>query len=370
VKQSRTVIVSVLLFALVAILAACGGKSEPAPTDTVLPPTNTPVPPTDTPEPAAEEGIELNLEALVAPSELSSYRADMSIKISGTRAGEAVDGSLQAFMEYTSEPQAQHIRISGQGMEEVESMGVIDMYQLGDTTYVQFGDQWLSIPTTEEITATMGIIRPEDLLDEPCGWQPQADTEYEGIETHHWTISTEDAQSCMAANVKMRIVKITEASGDLYVAKVGGYIVHMEEMLAGTEFDASLGGEEQVLDEGRMEVTFDMRDVNQPLIIEIPEEALVTGALPEDVPIPEDAEELTNAFGMITYKTAQTPAEINDYYRAQLPANGWTEVSAEEISGTFLLEYSKEGRTTDLTINTDEDSGKTSVVIMVEEPES
>lgn len=358
-KHSRIVAIAVLLLALVAILAACGGEPTPAPTDTVPPPTSTPMPP-----------AELSLDELSSPSDLTSYRANITMRISGTDAGEAIDTSLEFLMEYTGEPQAQHIRMSGQGMEEIESMGVVDMYQVEDTTYIQFGDQWLSVPTTDEITATMGIIQPQDLLDDTCGWQQQGYTEYEGIETQHWTLSTVDVQSCMTAENMGGIGNITEASGSLYLTKDGKHIVHMDMILAGSQLEASLGGEGQVLDEGRMEITFDVRDINQPLTIEVPQEALASGALPEDIPIPEDAEELTNAFGVITYKTAQTPAEISEYYRAQMPANGWTEVSAEELSGMFMLEYSKEGRTVTMTINADEDSGRTSVLIEVAEPES
>ncbi|HSJ54507.1 MAG TPA: DUF6612 family protein [Anaerolineae bacterium] len=386
-KHARTLIVALLLFALVAILAACGG--EPAPADTAVAPeattapaaTNTAVPPTDAPDPTAEtaveeptaasqEGTGLNLDELSAPSDLSSYRATMTMRISGTEAGETVDGTLEFLMEYTSEPQAQHIQMSGSGMEEVESTGVIDMYQLEDNTYVQFGDQWLSVPTTEEMTANMGLIEPDDLLDDTCGWEQQGDTDYEGIQTQHWTLSTEDAADCMTAEMMGGVGNISEASGDLYVAEEGNYIVHMEVVLTGTEIAAAMGTEDQVLDDGTMEITFDMRDVNQPFTIEIPEEALASGTLPEDLPIPEDAEELSNAFGMISYNTAQTPAEINDYYKAEMPANGWTEVSAEELSGMFMLEYSKDGRTANLTINTDDDSGNTSVLIIIEEPES
>ena len=389
-KHTRSIVVALLLFALVAILAACGGEPEPAatavepaattaPESTTAPaPTDTPVPPpTDVPEPTAETSVEepaeeaagLNLEDLSSASDLSSYRATMTMKVSGTQGGEAVDSSLEFLMEYTSDPQAQHIQMTGQGLEGVDPGGAIDMYQVDGTTYVQFGDQWLSMPSTDEMSADMGLIEPDDLLDDTCGWKQQRDTDYEGIETLHFALSTEDAKECMTSKVWGEVGDITEASGELYVAKDGNYIVHMEMVLVGTDLEADMGAEEQVLDDGRMEITFDMRDVNQPFTIEIPEEALASGQMPEDLPIPEDAEEVSNAFGMITYNTAQTPAEISDYYKAQMPANGWTEVSAEEFSGMFMLQYSKEGRTANVTINAD-DSGKTSVLIMIEEPES
>lgn len=393
-RHTRSIVITLLLFALVAVLAACGGEPEPAatavepaattaPESTTAPaPTDTPVPPpTDVPEPTAETSVEepveespeeaagLNLDDLSSASDLTSYRATMTMNVSGNQAGEAVDSSLEFLMEYTSDPQAQHIQMIGLGVEGIDSEGAVDMYQVEGTTYVQFGDQWLSMPSTDEMSADMGLIEPDDLLDDTCGWKQQDDSDYEGIETLHYTLSTEDAKECMTAEMWGQAGEITEASGELHVAKDGNYIVHMQMILVGTGLEADMGTEEEVLDDGRIEITFNMRDVNQPFTIEIPEEALASGEMPEDLPIPEGAEEVSNAFGMITYSTAQTPAEISDYYKAQMPANGWTEVSAEEFSGMFMLEYSKEGRTASVTINAD-DSGKTSVLIMIEEPES
>lgn len=391
-KHTKSIMVALLLFALVASLAACGAEPEPAATavepaattapepTTAPPPTDTSAPPpTDVPEPTAEtpvqapeeelpEGAGLNLGELSSSSELSSYRATMTMKVSGTRGGEAVENSMVILMEYTSDPQVQHIQMTGQLMEGVDTGGVIEMYQVEGTTYIQFGDQWLSVPSSEEMSANMAFVDPDDLIDDNCGWKQQRDTDYEGIETLHYTLSTEDAKKCMAAEKWAEASDLTEASGELYVAKDGNYIVHMEMLLAGTGLEADLGTEEELLDDGRMEIIFDMRDVNQPFTIDIPEDALASGQMPEDVPIPEGAAEVSNAFGMITYNTTQTPAEISDYYKAQMPANGWTEVSVQDFSGMFMLEYSKDGRTANFTI-TGDDSGETSVLIMLQEPE-
>jgi hypothetical protein len=67
---------------------------------------------------------------------------------------------------------------------------------------------------------------------------------------------------------------------------------------------------------------------------------------------------------------AQTPAEISEYYKAQMPNNGWTEISAGEISGAFQLKFSKDGRTANLTIEGNDELGKTSVLIVVYNQES
>lgn len=377
-EKSRWILILVLLACLALSLVACGGEPEAAEvseaeaaTATPLPPTATPVP-TDTPEPTAapeSESGELVLDELETPSELSSYRANMEISISGTDQGEAVEGTLSFLIEYTSEPQAQRIVMSAEGIEEAEDMGSLEMYQVDDMAYLKLGDQWLSVPATEDVLSNTGFIQPEDILQDTCGWKKESDTEYNGIRVHHWTASQEDMEACMTAQELAEIGQITTASGDLYVAVEGNYVVHMSVVFEGEDLTAGLGTEDQLLDEGRMEITFDMTDVNQPFVIELPEEAASAGSMPEDIPIPEDAQEAANAFGMITFSSPSTPAEVAEFYEAQMPANGWTEVSVDELSGMYMMEYSKDGRTASLMISADEEAGMTSVLITIQEEE-
>jgi hypothetical protein len=384
-KKPRWILILILLASLTLGLVACGGEPEPTAvpeaaeaeqaTDTPLPPTNTPVP-TDTPEPTtapesepeAESG-ELNLDELGTPSDLSSYRATMNISISGTDAGEAVDQALSFLIEYTSEPPAQHVVMSGVGMTDTQGMDSIEMYQAEGTAYLNLGDQWLSVPATEDTLDSSGFIQPEDILEDTCGWTREGDTEYNGVRVHHWTASKEDMEACMTAAQMADMGEITAASGDLYVAVEGNYVVHMSLVFEGNDLAAGMGGADEVLEQGRMEITFDMTDVNQPFIIELPEEAVASGSLPDDIPVPEDAQEVANAFGMITFTSPSTPAEVSEFYKTAMPQNGWTEVSVDEVSGLIMMEYSKDGRTASLMINTDEDTGMTSVLITVQEEE-
>jgi hypothetical protein len=393
-KNSKRLLILILLASLALGLAACGGEPEPtaAPqaepaTATPVPATNTPVP-TATPEPTAapepttaaepttatepEPGAEaevLNLGEIGTPSDLTSYRASMSISVSGTDQGEPVDGSMTFLIEYTSEPLAQHLVMTTEGLEETEteSMEGIEMYQLEDTTYLKLGEQWLSVPATEETSVASGFVQPGDVLADTCGWKKERDTEYNGIMAHHWTASKEAMTACMTAAQLSDMGDITAASGDLYIAVEGSYVLQMSIVFEGQDLQAVLGTEDQVLDEGRMEFTYGMSDVNEPFTIEVPAEALSSSSLPEDIPFPDDAQEVANAFGMITFNSPSTAAEVADFYKAAMPQNGWTEVS--ELSGLFMMEYSKDGRTASLMISSDEDTELTSVLLTIQEEE-
>jgi hypothetical protein len=374
-----------LLVGLALALASCGDDSEvatqpeeptaaqAASTATTAPPpttapTDTAAPePTDTSEAETPtKGAELNLDDVAMPDDLSSYRSTMRLSTSGTGAEGETGGVLEFSIEYTREPLAQHIVISGEGFDQTGEAGTMEMYQVEDTAYINLGDQWMSMPATESILAEAGTIDPEDMLDDTCGWRDAGRSEYNGVSAHYWTLSADDLKACMAAEAFTDMGEITDASGELYVAEDGNYIIYMELTLEGSNLVMGMGSEEEEVDQGRIDFTYEMTDVNEPITIELPEEASSSGQLPEDIPVPEDAEEVSFMFGMITFNSASSPAELADYYQTQMPLNGWSESSVSEVSGMYMLEYTQDGRTTSLIIN-EGDTGGSSVMITIEE---
>jgi hypothetical protein len=244
----------------------------------------------------------------------------------------------------------------------------MEMYQVEDTAYINLGDQWMSMPATESILGEAGMIDPEDMLDNTCGWQDAGRSEYNGIPARYWTLSDDDLRACMQGEEFSDIGEITNASGELYVADEGNYIVYMELTLEGSNLVMGTGTGEEALDQGRIDFTYEMTDVNVPITIEPPAEASSSSQLPEDIPVPEDAEEVSFTFGMISFNSASSPAEVADYYQAQMPLNGWSESSVSEVSGMYMLEYTKDGRTASLIVNEgDSETGGSSVMITIQE---
>jgi hypothetical protein len=391
-KPMKWILTALLLAGLVVgSLAACGGgakstapteaaptqAAQPAPTKaaeaqpTQMPePTKAPEPtvaPADTPasESAGDTGLDTGV--LSTSSDFDSYRSKMTITTKGTKDGQEVTESLNFTTEYTKEPLAQHIVMSGTALEEGGAPGSIEMYQTADTMYMKMGDQWLSVPAGEGEQITQGLITPEDLLGDTCGWKKERDTELGGIKVNHYTTSKGQMDQCAPTALLTQVGELTDAGGDLYVAIEQNYVAQMDFFLEGTGMDLSMGSADEAVQQGRMEFHFEMSDVNQPFTIQVPEEALAAGSMPEDIPIPADAEEASNMFGMISFQSASTPAEIADFYKAEMPNNGWTQTSADEMGGMFMLEYTKDTRTASFVINTDSDTNKTSVLITIQE---
>ena len=385
--NKRWILILMLLVGLVFGLASCGGDSEvasqpeepaaqqPEPSATTAPspttaPTDTAEPePTNTPDAQpSTEGAGLNLGNVAMPDDLASYRSKMRLSTSGTGAEGETGGVLEFSIEYTREPLAQHIVISGEGFDQTGEVGTMEMYQVEDTAYINLGDQWMSMPATESILGEAGMIDPEDMLDNTCGWQDAGRSEYNGIPARYWTLSDDDLRACMQGEEFSDIGEITNASGELYVADDGNYIVYMELTLEGSNLVMGTGTGEEALDQGRIDFTYEMTDVNVPITIEPPAEASSSSQLPEDIPVPEDAEEVSFTFGMISFNSASSPAEVADYYQAQMPLNGWSESSVSEVSGMYMLEYTKDGRTASLIVNEgDSETGGSSVMITIQE---
>jgi hypothetical protein len=383
-KHLKWSLLLVLIAGLVLSLAACGGSTEATAPEEVGPteasetemeevPSAEPTqaaepttPPADTPVPEPTEEEELDASALAGLSDLRSYRSTMRLTMRQVQDGEELEQSMVFVVESTSEPKAQHISMSGEGFEDEMPSASLEMYVIEDTMYMKLEDQWLSVPATEDDMETAGIITPDTLLEDTCGWKRQDSTEVNGVKVQHWTFSKEDMERCMPPEELTGIGELTEAGGDLYLAEDESYIVQMDLFYEGEDLDLNLGETGEGAKVQRVEVHYTMTDVNEPFAIEVPEEALASGTLPEDIPIPEDAQEVTNMFGMLTFTSPTGIQEIAEFYKTEMPGNGWSEISVNEMSGMYMLEYTKESRTASFMITTG-DSGETSVMITVQD---
>ena len=394
-KHAKWLLLLVLLASLALGLAACGGDTEPTsppaeqptevseaeakPTDEptleptqapepTTPPTDTPLPePTEAPPEVEEEEDEFDLSSLSSTNELSSYRSTMSVTMVVDNNGQEEEQTIEISIEYTSEPKAQHIIMSGAVAGPDGEGGTIEMYLIEDTMYMKMEDQWLSLPATEEDLDTDAFITPDTMLEDLCGWKKEGRDEIAGVDVEHWTFTKEDIDECMSEELA-DIGELSQASGDLYIAEDDNYVVLMEISFEGEDLDMDLGETDEGAKAVRMEIHYETTDVNEPFTIEAPAEATESSSLPDDIPVPDGTSGVNNMFGMINYTSETAPEEVHAFYQEEMPNNGWTEVSAEAMSGLWMLEYTKDGRTANIMI-TEDDSGNASVMITVAEGE-
>ncbi len=383
-----------LLFAalLAVLLASCGGTDKPtvlpdetvtqpvaetvAPADTAQPttlPTMAPtIAPSETPEPtAAAPGEELDLAGLSTPSGLDSYRATMQIMMEGTGNGQEISGRVDLLTEYTRDPLAQYVRISGEGTEGFET-STVELFREGDTAYMNLDGEWLTLAVSgagDDLLEGAGIIGPNEVLTDTCGWKGGEQSDLRGIRVEHWTLDKENLQACMTAAQLESLGDLSAVSGDLYVAVDGRYPLQMDLIFAGEDLDFGMEPGEPLPVEGQMEFHYQISDINQPLSIQVPEEAIASGGTPDEVPLADDAEALNNIFGVITYVSSHAVEDLAAFYVAEMPNRGWSQVSVEEFGGVHILEYAKENRRASVMIEADEETNRSAVLIAIQEGE-
>jgi hypothetical protein len=326
--------------------------------------------PTETPPPAepaapAPSG-DLDPASITTLTDLSSYRSFMSIVVTEIVDGQETTESVDFDVEFTSEPLAQHVSISGSGFEETSGTDSVEWYLLEDMLYMSLGpDEWLSMPASEGEDLTASLVEPDALLDDTCGWQSQGATTLDGIQVERWTVNKEQIEACMPPEELTGLGELTDAGGEMFVAVDGGYVTQLDLYYAGTNLDLGLAATEQPVVEGRLDFSYKLTDVNQPFTIDLPPGAAAAASGPEDIPIPDNAQEVTNMGGLITFTSPDSPAQVADYYQAQMPGFGWSQVSVEDLGGMFMLEFSKEGKTASIMLQPG-DAGGTSALITVE----
>jgi hypothetical protein len=388
--KRRWILIAALLAGLVLVLAACGGgddptptqaeptqaaqakpteEPQPEPTDTQPPPTATSAPeaePTEEPEPEPVEDETLDPTTLSATAALSSFRSNMRIVITADEDGEEAEQVLEFAIEYTSDPEAQHITMSGSDFGDAGAADVIDSYVVEGTMYTRFDDQWMSFPATEGDLGAEGLIDPDEMIDGTCGWKKEERTDIDGVPSQHWTLSYEDMMECAPPTELATMGELSDLGGDIYVALDEGYITQMDIYYIGEGLDLGLDEASEEQKAGRIDFHYTVTDANEPFTIELPEEAKASSTRPEDLPIPDDAEEVSTMFGMTLFTSPSKPEEIADFYKAAMADYGWTETDSSEMAGMFMLEFTKDNQTASLIINTD-DSGDTSVMITIQE---
>ena len=382
-KNLRSIWLPLLLVGLILVIAACGGDkatsetaatSVPAtskPADTPVP--TTPPKPTDTPVPTlvptSEAGEDLAPDQVIKVTDLNSYRTTIDLSWQGTLTnGQEIEASMNMMIEYVREPKAQHISmygssLSAQGFTKDQPL---EMYTIGDTTYMSLMGTWMQAPSSDS-TEGLGdtfLMTSDDVLKGAKNSKYEGRETVNGVDTKHYSFDETGLDA-----TEMAGSKVDQAKGDVWIAVDGNYVVKMDATMIGTEMGVPAATGNETLADGSMHMVMNVTDVNTPITIEVPSEALESGQPPEDIPIADDATGLTNMLGMITYNTAKTAQEIHDFYKAEMPNNGWTEESDDAFGDIFMMQYTKDGSTASVTITTDSQTGKTSVLITVQEPE-
>ena len=291
-------------------------------------------------EESPEEGqsaLEVESDAL---AQLESYRVRTTTRWDGSDGG-AEDYTIE--QEHTRQPPAHRVTIEG-GERNVE------MVEIGDTTWMCGDGSCVQTEGGEAFlqSSLEGLTLDESELVADENATLVGGEEVNGIQTEHYSLDPNAADAVLLSRGQ-----VTDAEAGVWIADAADlprfvvrYRVSWKETRDGVD--------------GSAEYLYDVYDVNVPTIrIEPPEGA--SAGPPEDIPDYEGATDVTRMEGFITLTTSDDVQLVAEFYRTELPIQGWTSERDDVQGEAVSQEWSKDGRTLSLIISGGD--GETSVVI-------
>jgi hypothetical protein len=211
---------------------------------------------------------------------MDSFKSSLTMAWDGLDAdGAEASGSMEILVEFVREPLAQYVRIGGDfpGVEELGlgEDGTLEIYVITETMYMNLMGMWMSLPAEPGSTAAfeeMAFAVSEGMLDTLQELDYEGETEYNGLAVKHYSID-----ETHFTGEDLDGMEVDEASGNIYVAVDGNFLVHLDLSVAGSNIDLPTGEGEQVLQTGVLMLEVDLSSINEPFEIIVPEEALPGG---------------------------------------------------------------------------------------------
>lgn len=341
--QKRLVWVSIALLVLATMACSLGGKTATPPPGGQ--PTAPPTSPTE--EPATEEAPPLEI-APNALENLNSYRSRFVWR--QTVEGGATE-TLTMEQEETREPAARRIVITSEGGA---NPGTVEFVQIGDMSWMCSPDGGCiqTQQSGEEGIPTFGegmIWKPADFASSDYRYVGR-DT-VNGIRSRRYTMNLTPE---MLAGLARGTVTATKA--DVWIADEPGMPAYP------TRFTVSWEGTQEDGKKIQGDWSYDVYDVNKPITIQPPEGA--TG-VPEDIPVYPGATDQTIMGALITFSSGDPVADVAEFYRNEMPRQGWTAGEESTLGNMVTQEWTKGNRKASLMI-VPKDEGGCSVMITVE----
>lgn len=205
--------------------------------------------------------------ATIGLDTFDAYRVEVSSAFTGTLNGEPASGDIAGLLETTKNPEARHLRVemNGETLQSLSPLGVIEIYDIGDTVYLQnpAGEGWLGLPAAlADAMLPAEMYNPEDNIELPATATPHPGTEtVNGALARRYTFGPNDLPAGSP--------NYDEVEGTVWVAVEGNYVVRFDASLTGRHDNLAVDGA-TLLDEGTITMRYDLSEVNSDLSIEPP----------------------------------------------------------------------------------------------------
>jgi hypothetical protein len=340
--------------------------------------------------------LSVRLPRIAPLVDLDSFHLVESLSMEGTApGGSELSEQITMTIEFVAEPPALHALVAsdlGEMAAYLALLGfdenLLEVYVGEGGTHMGLFGNWMymsaeakgrgfDIPGWSFETSETSPDLPAMPLDLPQAgfsgtytvtqWLRQAVYEgketYNGVATRHYVLD----QDSFDPEAMPPDMAVEAASGDLYLAEEGDYVVFLDVTVEGANLPSPTGMAEHRLLEGILHYSASLTAINEPLVIEVPAEVLEAAALPRDIPVPDHAQQIVGGglMGVMVYGflTESSPAEVISYYQSTMPEYGWTLGAVEESSDAHRFEYHKGERAIYVEIAVDSKGGRTVLTV-------
>jgi hypothetical protein len=287
---------------------------------------------------------------------VNSYQVELSFDFNATAAdGSPVSGFVQASGARTLSPDAMSMSFDGQGEQDLTADLPLK-FSLIDGVFTVFSPEvnCATLPAGE-FTDPFAIL--VDLGGFLTGQAERArpDETVNGVDTYRFALDTSNVEDT-------ELVESGEVtSGMLYLAREGGYVVRLE--MSGTGVSEMLSGDPELV--GDVEYLLNYYDFNLPVTISPPEEcASQAGGPPTDYPLTDDAAEVFNFGGLVSYTSQMDFEAVVQFYKDEMPAAGWTLTDEVALGSLALLSFENSDGTVQVSVSYDEGTDQVQVTIL------
>ena len=248
----------------------------------------------------------------VALSDLTSYKATLSLSFDGTRAGQPSQWSHTYVMLASLDPAVRQVTLESQGGFPAP---IILVEQNGINYAVQDGNGCSASATAAESSLST-TWEPAGFLSGIVGAEAAGSETVNGVETDQFTFDER----------ALGEVGFTQSTGQVWVASDKGYVVrYLLTTTAGTDYFG------EGID-GTLTWEYNLTDIDQPVTIERPTGC--TGGL-VDAPLMPAALGVRQEPGYTSYSTAGSIQDGLAFYQEQLPGLGWEITGEPSVADTL-----------------------------------
>lgn len=307
-----------------------------------------------TPPEGAQEAVEQLITTITGndTSMLDSFRTSFTLtteRISST--GSVITQRVEMQEEINRTQSLYHNKIHSEGTGDEAVEGNLDIYILSDKTYVYDASTTefpcIMVSGGMENIGEYAFLRPEDFFDEiDTAELIERGVTVNGVLSDHYRVQH--------TGVEMAETAVEE--GEIWIAQDGGFIVRYTGSAEG-KFDAD--GETE---EGKINWEYNLFDVDQVNIIDFPVECRDQQEAVEDIPVPDNAVNKESIAGLVTFESPDTPEQVGEYYREQLPTGGWRITEDSEMASLVMMTAEKEGKNLQIMITPGETTGSSVII--------